>query len=73
MQLYRYTYKLEDGNFNSCDQAFGNDTEARANIFTWYINREHVTALWVFRYNSMDNLDSFRLIDHLERPSIIKF
>lgn len=73
MQLYRYTYKLEDGSFNSSNSAFESDTEARANIFAWYLNSEHITALWLFRYNSMDKLDSFRLIDHLERTSIIKF
>lgn len=64
---------MDNGSFESVDQAFESDTQARANIFTWYINRQHIVALWVFRYDGMDTAGSFKLIDHLERPISIKF
>ena len=73
MQYYRYTYQMEDGCFQSCDQAFVSDTEARWNIFTWYINRQNIVALWLYRFTSLDTEGTMRLIDHLERPATIKF
>lgn len=73
MHYYRYMYQTEDGSFQSCDQAFESDTQARVNVFTWYINRQHIVALWLFRFDTLDTAGTMKLIDKLERPSIIKF
>lgn len=73
MHYYRYTCQFEDENFETHDAAFDSDTQARATIFQWYVKKENIAALWLFRYNSLDTSDSFRIIDHLERPATIKF
>lgn len=64
---------MDNGSYQSVDQAFESDTQARADIFTWYINREHITALWLYRFDTLDTAGTMKLIDHLERPQTIKF
>lgn len=73
MHYYHYTYLLDNGDYHSVVQAFESDTQARANVFTWYINREYIKELWLFRYTEKEPAGARKLIDHLERPQTIKF